>query len=163
AAPTWPAAGVRRSGALPTPLPVRPLRRRCRPPPLPAAAVAGRRRRRRCGQPPLLAAFAGRRRCWPPPFRVAAFPGRRASGHPAPGEPVAEAAARRLSDELGVREVALHPLGVYVYQAVDPQTGRVEHEYDHVLVGQLPAGDPPVPDPAEVAATRWVPAPLLRT
>ena len=30
-------------------------------------------------------------------------------------------------------------VGVYIYRAADPATGRVEHEYDHVLVGRVPA------------------------
>lgn len=77
-------------------------------------------------------------------------------GHPSPGEPVADAASRRLAEELGLRGVRLTPAGVYVYRAPDPDTQRVEHEYDHVLVGQLAAATPIEPDPAEVAALRWV-------
>jgi isopentenyl-diphosphate Delta-isomerase len=47
---------------------------------------------------------------------------------------------------------------VYGYRAVDPVTGRVEHEYDHVLLGIL-GGSPELArfDPLEVAALRWVP------
>jgi isopentenyl-diphosphate delta-isomerase len=33
---------------------------------------------------------------------------------------------------------------VYVYRALDPVTERVEHEYDHVLVGRLD-GEAPRP------------------
>ena len=47
-------------------------------------------------------------------------------------------------------------VGVYVYRAADAGTGRVEHEYDHVLVGRVPAGLPLRPDPAEVAELRWI-------
>jgi isopentenyl-diphosphate delta-isomerase len=84
-------------------------------------------------------------------------------GHPAPGEAVAVAAARRLAEELGVTGVALTEIGVYRYRADDPATGRVEHEYDHVLVGHVPADVPMSPDPDEVAAVRWLtPAELGR-
>jgi isopentenyl-diphosphate delta-isomerase len=76
-------------------------------------------------------------------------------GHPAPGVPVAEAAVRRLDDELGVVGVDLSEVGVYVYQASDPATGRVEHEYDHVLLGRVDADLALLPDPAEVAEVRW--------
>ncbi|WP_030438464.1 isopentenyl-diphosphate Delta-isomerase [Actinoplanes subtropicus] len=77
-------------------------------------------------------------------------------GHPLPGEDIAVAARRRLAEELGVAGAGLAPAGVYTYRAEDPATGRVEHEYDHVLLGDLPAGAVPRPDPAEVADLRWV-------
>ncbi|GAA0809015.1 isopentenyl-diphosphate Delta-isomerase [Spirilliplanes yamanashiensis] len=78
-------------------------------------------------------------------------------GHPTPGEPVTEAAARRLVEEIGVGNVTLAEVGVHAYYAEDPATGRVEYEYDHVLVGRLPADrDTPLPDPDEVADLRWV-------
>jgi isopentenyl-diphosphate delta-isomerase len=78
-------------------------------------------------------------------------------GHPTPGEAVAVSAARRLDEELGVRDVALREVGVYVYQAADPSTGRVEHEYDHVLVGSVGSDFSDISvDPVEVAAVAWV-------
>jgi isopentenyl-diphosphate delta-isomerase len=76
-------------------------------------------------------------------------------GHPAPGEPLETAAARRLEEELGV-SVLLKEIGVYLYEAGDPDSGRVEFEYDHVLVGEY-EGDVRV-DPGEVASTEWVAA-----
>lgn len=82
-------------------------------------------------------------------------------GHPTPGTSVVEAATQRLAEELGVRGVPLVDVGVYTYRAEDQTTGRVEYEYDHVVIGRV-AGDIAVaPDPAEVAATRWVPATSL--
>ncbi|MGI5220039.1 isopentenyl-diphosphate Delta-isomerase [Nocardia sp. CA-290969] len=75
-------------------------------------------------------------------------------GHPAPGQPVTEAASIRLAEEMGLR-VSLTEVGVYRYRAEDPRTGYVEHEWDHVLVGSLDDGNPE-PDPAEVAAYRWM-------
>ena len=50
----------------------------------------------------------------------------------------------------------LTEVGVYVYYAEDPATGRVEFEYDHVLRGRRAGRPPPLPDPAEVAELRWV-------
>ena len=83
-------------------------------------------------------------------------------GHPAPGQAVLAAAAQRLIEEIGVREVRLHQAGVHPYRAEDPQTGRVEHEYDHVLVGQVPVDTSLRLDPADVAGVRWMTPDLLR-
>ncbi|SCE67059.1 isopentenyl-diphosphate delta-isomerase [Micromonospora viridifaciens] len=77
-------------------------------------------------------------------------------GHPLPGQPLIEAANRRLAEELGVGPVDLTEVGVHVYRAGDPATGRVEVEYDHVLRADVPADLPTRPDPAEVATLRWV-------
>ena len=82
-------------------------------------------------------------------------------GHPQPGEELTTAATRRLIEEVGVADVPLHEVGVYAYYAEDPATGRVEYEYDHVLIGDLPAGVHPLPDPDEVADFRWVPVEAL--
>lgn len=83
-------------------------------------------------------------------------------GHPAPGQTVFDAAAQRLIEEIGVRGVTLHQAGVYLYQAEDPQTGRVEHEYDHVVVGRVPVDPRLHPDPAEVVDVRWLTPDRLR-
>jgi isopentenyl-diphosphate delta-isomerase len=83
-------------------------------------------------------------------------------GHPAPGEDVRVAAARRLVEEVGVGGVALTEVGVYSYYAEDPASGRVEYEYDHVLLGDIPSGRGIMPDPDEVAGVRWVPLAELR-
>lgn len=77
-------------------------------------------------------------------------------GHPAPGEDVRVAAARRLVEEIGVGGVALTEVGVYSYYAEDPASGRVEYEYDHVLIGDMPSERAILPDPDEVAGVRWV-------
>ena len=77
-------------------------------------------------------------------------------GHPAPGTAVTAAAAVRLDEELGITGVSLRQVGVYTYRADDPGTGRVEHEYDHVLIGDVDRDLPLLPDPAEVAQTSWV-------
>jgi isopentenyl-diphosphate delta-isomerase len=83
-------------------------------------------------------------------------------GHPLPGEGLPVAAARRLVEEIGVGGVALTEVGVYSYYAEDPSTGRVEYEYDHVLLGELPADRRLLPDPEEVADVRWVTPDELR-
>jgi isopentenyl-diphosphate Delta-isomerase len=77
-------------------------------------------------------------------------------GHPAPGQSLTTAANRRLREELGIGPVALTEIGVHVYHAEDPATGRVEFEYDHVLRGDLPTDELLLPDPDEVAEVRWV-------
>jgi isopentenyl-diphosphate delta-isomerase len=83
-------------------------------------------------------------------------------GHPAPGEPVVDAGVHRLVEEIGVRGVPVREVGVHPYRAEDPRTGRVEHEYDHVLVGRAPADLELALDPAEVAGVRWVAPDELR-
>ena len=76
-------------------------------------------------------------------------------GHPLPGEGPATAASRRLIEEIGVEGVELTEVGVYSYYAEDPITGRVEYEYDHVLLGDVPADSRLLVDPDEVADVRW--------
>ncbi|MGH3655919.1 MAG: isopentenyl-diphosphate Delta-isomerase [Micromonosporaceae bacterium] len=83
-------------------------------------------------------------------------------GHPGPGEDIQRAARTRLYDEMGVRVACLEETGRFVYRAEDPSTGRVEHEYDHVLLGRVSSDAEPVPDPYEVAEWRWVDAAELR-
>ncbi|MBT8227694.1 MAG: isopentenyl-diphosphate Delta-isomerase [Dactylosporangium sp.] len=85
------------------------------------------------------------------------FPGAWANtccGHPAPEEDLAVSAARRLTEEMGLRGIRLVEAGSFAYQATDPATGRVEHEFDHVLVGRTDTD--PIPDPAEVADWCWL-------
>jgi isopentenyl-diphosphate delta-isomerase len=73
--------------------------------------------------------------------------------HPVEGEPIAQQARLRLEEEMGL-DVALVEVGTFIYRAVDPVSGRVEHEFDHVFLGR--SDDDPVPDPAEVGAWEWV-------
>jgi isopentenyl-diphosphate delta-isomerase len=100
--------------------------------------------------------------------------------HPAPGEDIVDSARRRLIEELGigtdgradrgrpgsglVLQGAIVPAGHFVYRAVDPKSGLVEHEYDHVFVGTVTRHDGsspgpedlPAADPDEVEETRWI-------
>ena len=72
--------------------------------------------------------------------------------HPAPGESAAEAAPRRLREEMGIA-CPLEPLFTLAYRD-DVSDGMVENEIVHVFGGWY---DGPVqPDPTEVAETRWI-------
>ncbi len=104
--------------------------------------------------------------------------------HPLPGEDLLLSAELRLAEELGITSGVqgvsqggrlvvrgvLEDLGTFVYRAVDPTSGLVEHEFDHVLaaVAETPGGgaagptDLPDADPAEVDETRWVPVAEVR-
>lgn len=77
--------------------------------------------------------------------------------HPRPGEPVADAARRRLAEEMGI-DAEVHPAFEFVYRA-EVGDALVEHEYDHVFVARW-EGEP-APDPEEVEGWRWVPAATL--
>jgi isopentenyl-diphosphate delta-isomerase len=76
-------------------------------------------------------------------------------GHPAPGEPLANAVARRVRQELGI---GLHGLRLVLpdfrYRAV-MDNGMVENELCPVFVASTT--DQPVPDRAEIDAFDWVP------
>jgi len=76
--------------------------------------------------------------------------------HPAPGEDVIEAAHRRLGEELGLRATELREVGRFVYRAADPDGGAVEHEFDHVLVGECTGRQTPMPAAGEVHGVRWM-------
>jgi isopentenyl-diphosphate delta-isomerase len=71
--------------------------------------------------------------------------------HPRPGESTAEAARRRLREEMGI-DCDLEAAGVFTYRA-DVGGGLVEHEVDHLFFGRH-EGEP-VPDRREVDAWRW--------
>ena len=75
-----------------------------------------------------------------------------ACGHPRPGEAVADAARRRLFEELGIGCGELRPAGVYRYRA--ELADLVENELDHLLVTDVV--DEPRPDPDEVVEWRFV-------
>ncbi len=74
--------------------------------------------------------------------------------HPEPGEDLVTSAQRRVREELGI-ECELTEVGSFTYRAVDPVSGLVEHEFDHVLVGQTTAREL-APDPDEVQDWRFV-------
>ncbi|MBV8542288.1 MAG: isopentenyl-diphosphate Delta-isomerase [Pseudonocardiales bacterium] len=82
-------------------------------------------------------------------------------GHPLPGEGYAQAAARRLADELGLRLTrSAVALPDFSYRAVAPD-GVVENEFCPVLVAT--ADGIPTPDPTEVLEHHWSPWPHIIT
>lgn len=72
--------------------------------------------------------------------------------HPHPGESTADAARRRLKEEMGVT-CALQPLFRFSYRAEVPG-GLIEDEIVHVFGGQHDG--PVAPDPAEVGEWKWI-------
>lgn len=75
-------------------------------------------------------------------------------GHPAPGEAMGEAIARRALDELGITVMDVEPLlPGFRYRAVDA-SGVVENEICPVFTART--FDELLPDPDEVAEYRWV-------
>lgn len=81
--------------------------------------------------------------------------------HPAPGEDLVESARRRLREELGLEVGELREVGRFVYRAADPGSDTVEHEFDHVLVGEC-SGEPAAA-PGEVDSWRWMGVDELRS
>ena len=84
------------------------------------------------------------------------FPGKWTNAccsHPVRNETTCDAAERRLSEEMGL-EVPLREVFSFIYRAKDVQTGLVEHELDHVLLGQT--DEQPRANPDEVAEWRWI-------
>lgn len=73
-------------------------------------------------------------------------------GHPRPGEPLIDAARRRLREEMGF-DCRLDDVHQFIYRA-ELDNGLIEHELDHVLVGTFEGT--PSPDAAEVAEWRWI-------
>ena len=75
-------------------------------------------------------------------------------GHPFPGESPFAAAARRVSEELGVAPFLLREAGTVRYNHPDPDSGLVEQEYNHLFAGLV--RDELRPDPEEIAETAFV-------
>src|SRR5262249_4335521 len=73
--------------------------------------------------------------------------------HPRERETAVEAGQRRLGEEMGFT-CPLTQGPEFVYYALDPHGNGVEYEYDVTLIGTFDAD--PTPDPAEVAAWKWV-------
>ena len=72
--------------------------------------------------------------------------------HPRPDESVLAAGERRLMEELGFT-TALQPAFSFIYKA-EVGNGFIEHEFDHVLLGEY-SGNVPF-NPAEVSEIRFI-------
>ncbi len=72
--------------------------------------------------------------------------------HPRPGEPIQNAAKRRLQEEMGF-SCDLKRLYSFIYKT-DFDNGLMEHELDHVFVGTFD-GEPEV-NPEEVSEWKWI-------
>jgi isopentenyl-diphosphate delta-isomerase len=87
------------------------------------------------------------------------FPGRWTNtccSHPAPGDDLVTSARERVADELGLQVGELREVGSFVYRAADEESDAVEHEYDHVLVGECAPDAQPTLDPSEIHSVRWM-------
>ena len=73
--------------------------------------------------------------------------------HPGADEDIVDAAKQRMHEELNF-SCSLKPVGSFIYQA-ELDTGLIEHELDHVLVGHFD-DDVPAPNSEEVMAVRWI-------
>lgn len=74
--------------------------------------------------------------------------------HPEPKETVQQAGERRLKEELGFT-VPLTEIGVFTYRA-EFANGLIEHEIDHVLVGEYDETISIHANPKEIINTRWL-------
>lgn len=77
--------------------------------------------------------------------------------HPKPQESLEVTARRRLKEEMGI-ECSLQEIYKFIYKT-EFDNGLMEHEYDHVLIGE--SNDIPVINPEEVEAWKWVEAQSL--
>lgn len=75
--------------------------------------------------------------------------------HPHWGEDPAACAIRRLREELGIVGLVPRLRGQIEYRA-DVGQGMTEHEVVDLFTAETAPGLPLSPDPAEVAATRWI-------
>ena len=78
-------------------------------------------------------------------------------GHPRPGEQTIDAAKRRLTEEMGL-ECELEELFQFTYRH-EFANGLTEYEFDHAWIGF--SDQRPEPDPAEVAAFKYMEPELL--
>ena len=78
-------------------------------------------------------------------------------GHPRPRERAADAARRRLQEEMGVA-CELQPACAVTYR-LNLGNGLFEHELTHVFVGEFEGS--PRPDPSEVSEWKWADVPVL--
>ncbi|MEM9065629.1 MAG: isopentenyl-diphosphate Delta-isomerase [Planctomycetota bacterium] len=73
--------------------------------------------------------------------------------HPRANEAVADAARRRLREEMGLHADCT-PRFSFLYEASDPVGGLIERELDHVCTAVC--DEDPAPDPSEADDWRWI-------
>lgn len=73
--------------------------------------------------------------------------------HPFPEENIAQAAHRRLQEEMGF-DAPLTQVFSFVYKATDVRSGLTEHELDYVFTGLYDGVV--LPDTREIHAFRWI-------
>lgn len=73
--------------------------------------------------------------------------------HPAPGETIEQAASRRLQEEMGINGVKLEVLFDFIYYKKF-DNGLIEHELDHVLLGEFD-GEAKL-NPEEAESAQWL-------
>lgn len=74
--------------------------------------------------------------------------------HPRVNEDIVDAGERRLKEELNL-ELSLQEVGSFYYKAVF-DNGLTEHEWDHVLIGEVKFDPLVLFNPTEVQAIEWV-------
>ncbi len=74
-------------------------------------------------------------------------------GHLAPDESTAQAATRRLKEELGITGVEVKEVTPYRYRFAD-KNGIVENEICPILIGNFDGN--PTPNPTEVDDWKWI-------
>lgn len=73
--------------------------------------------------------------------------------HPRPKERNEDAAARRLAEEMGIKQIKLTKLFDFIYKEKF-ENGLTEYEFDHVFVGV--SDDMPIPEPTEVCNFEYI-------
>lgn len=92
-------------------------------------------------------------------FSKSRFPGLWANsccGHPGQGEGAVACARRRVTEELGISVVNVRELGTCVYRVQDDFGNIAEHEYNHVLMGEMDKECDSSLNAEEVEEVRWV-------
>jgi isopentenyl-diphosphate delta-isomerase len=79
-------------------------------------------------------------------------------GHPRPGETSAQAASRRLNEEMGI-SCPLTAIGTFTYRA-ELDAGLIEHEFVHVFSGVFDGVI--APNPAECDGYTWMSPDVIR-
>lgn len=75
--------------------------------------------------------------------------------HPAKGETPLDCANRRVAEELNIKDLDLSFVDTVEYRA-DVGSGLVEHEVVDIFCGQFSSSSEIIPNPSEVAQTRWM-------